>query len=262
MDFCQVKNYDSGMPIEKCRRCVENQSCESPIANECLPIPVFGDIEQSRILVATVGLNPALNEFYQKGELKSESQRLAVLGDYAVTSRLELSDESIADAKTRRNNYFRNPVREWHQYFEKFDSLLARTNPAWSYWQGTAVHIDIVACATKVRWGDLTARSKAVLIGNCREYLLESLSRLPDGTVVLCDGGQVMQEIANCGMRLDMKPVQLINLRTKPTGDAGWIGTLEDAGKRFKVRGWSAYVTHLNAHWRFDLSHWLRGTLK
>lgn len=221
---------------------------------------LFGDITKPHLKVVTIGLNPARNEYYyNNGTAKKRSQRLAKLSDYNANARTDLRDADVADAKARRDEYFRDVSRNWHPFFEKMESVLNRVNPAWTYVMGSAVHIDLVACPTKERWRNLTKESQTALIGNCREHFLGALSKLPSGITILCDGIRATREIGNCGLRMEMQPAQRINIREG--GDTGWIGELFSAEKKFLVRGWSSQVSQLSAVWRFDLASWIHGTL-
>jgi len=248
------------MAIERCQRCVENPACNNQVVKECLPVPYFGDITRPHLKIVTIGLNPALNEFKVAGVAKNHTQRLAILADYNVNARADLHDSNVADAKARRDKYFTDPERNWHPYFEKMENVVNRVNPSWSYFCGTAAHLDLVACATEDRWGDITSDVQTLLIGNCREHFLHSLSKLTNGTVLLFDGSRVMQEMQNLGFAVERQPPQLINLRQGAAKDMGWIGKLVLGDKEFPFRGWSSYVSHLSAVWRFDLAFWLRGT--
>ncbi|MGD0815294.1 MAG: hypothetical protein ABSA83_16985 [Verrucomicrobiota bacterium] len=247
------------MTIEKCQRCVGYGSCDNEVVVECLPVPFFGDIVGRNLKVVTVGLNPALDEFYFDGIPKERSQRLALLGDYRVDARTDLGDADVADAKARRVKYFNDTKRDWHPYFEKMESVLNRVNPAWTYAMGSAVHIDLVACSTKIKWSRLTAETQSDLVENCREHFLTALSSLPNGTVILCDGVRATREIQNLDMKVEVKPTELINLRQQ--GDRGLIGDLFIGDRKFPVRGWSSQVSRLSAIWRYDLAFWLHETL-
>lgn len=249
------------MPIERCNRCVGNPACDNQVVNECLPVPHFGDITKPHLKVVTVGLNPALNEYYHDGVANHRTKRLALLGDYEVESRTDLRDADVDDAKKRREQYFTDVKRDWHSYFEKMESVLNRVNPGWTYVMGSAVHIDLVGCVTKSRWGKLTSESQTALIGNCREHFVATLSGLPSGTVILCDGPRAIREISNSGLRVEFKPTQLINVRETFGADAGCVGELFIGEKKFQVRGWTSQVSHLSAVWRYDLAFWLHGTL-
>ena len=184
-----------------------------------------------------------------------------MLGDYDAKARTDLSDADVAEAKTRREKYFSDSKREWHPYFEKMESVLNRVNPAWTYGMGSAAHIDLVACATRDRWGNLTSGCQAAMVANCREYVLAALSRLPNGTVLLCDGPRATREVQNLGFRVELRPNQLINVRPASGGDVGSLGDVFVGGNKLPVRGWSSQVSRLTAVWRNDLALWLHGTL-
>jgi hypothetical protein len=160
------------MMIEKCHHCIGSQACENQVVNECLPVSAFGNVSGKSVKVATIGLNPALNEFYLSDyiTLKNRSLRLAALVDYNITSRADLQEADIEDVKRRREEYFINAEREPHSYFEKLESLISRIEPRWSFVSGRVVHIDLVACATRVRWSKLSDNCQKELIGNCREF--------------------------------------------------------------------------------------------
>jgi hypothetical protein len=70
-----------------------------------------------------------------------------------------------------------------------------------------------------------------------------------------------MDEMDNLGLRFEKRPMQLINVRLESGGDRGLLGDLFHEGKKYPVRGWSSYVSHLSAVWRLDLALWVHGTL-
>src|SRR5258708_25855140 len=202
------------MVIEKCDRCVVSRACGNKVARECLPVPGFGDFSAKKLQVVTIGLNPALNEFYLNGDGKARDQRLAILKDYKVFYRNGLSDTDINDPTARREGYFRNTGRWWHSYFERLESVLSRANQDWSYVTGSAAHIDLVACATRDAWNKLLVECQAEMLTNCRDHFLGTLSRVPSGTLLLFDGARVTQEIYNSGIYIEQQGgEQLINIR-------------------------------------------------
>jgi hypothetical protein len=238
---------------------VGNQVCDNQVVKESLPVPYFGDIANQNLKVVTIGLNPALDEFYKfNGDEKPRSQRLALLSDYKANNRKDLNVGDLDDVKKRRSEYFRDPNRDWHNYFQKMELVINRANQDWSYFSGSAMHLDIVACATKRRWSDIVPEAKALMIGNCREHFLESLAELPNGTILLFDGLRVMQEMQNLGLPIQRQPTQLMNLRSPDNGDSGWLGNLTLNDKTFPFRGWSSNVSQLSMCWRLDLATWLR----
>lgn len=251
------------MTIERCHRCVGN-SCQNQVVNECLPVGAFGDVFGKSVKVATIGLNPALNEFYQKDfkTIKNRSQRLAALNDYNLTNRADLQEADIQDAKKRREEYFINPDRDWHSHFEKLESLISRIQPLWSFVSGRVVHIDMVACSTRVRWGDLSDVCRKELMANCRGHFLATLSQLPNGTMLLLDGSTVISamkndELKKLGLIYEQEGDEhLINIQW----NRGFIGKLKLGEKEFPFRGWSIPVGKLSQMWRYDLAAWLCGT--
>jgi len=235
--------------------------CDDQVVAGCLPVPFFGDFTHPLLKIVTIGLNPALNEYNDyDGEPKNRSQRLALLADFDKDTRADLQDTDVAEARKRRMEYFIDPGRNWHSYFEKMDAIINRVDPGWSYLMGSAAHLDLVACATRKRWGKMTGKAQASLICNCRQYFLDSLSTLASRTVLLCDGRRVMQEMRNLALPLEMRPPQLINIGEARGGDCGWIGKLILGDKELPIRGWSSQISQLSTVWRFDLAFWIRGT--
>ena len=146
------------MSIERCHRCVGNQACDDQVIERCLPVPFFGDLTKPHLKVVTIGLNPSLTEIIFKDKANVEKAkdrrvRLSMLEDYGRESRTDMSDVDVTEAKARRENYFQDKNRDWHDYFEKLESILNRVNPAWTFAAGSAAHVDVVACATKDSWG-------------------------------------------------------------------------------------------------------------
>jgi hypothetical protein len=247
------------VPIEKCHHCVGSQTCENQVVNECLPVCAFGDTSSGQIKIATIGFNPALDEFFSKGLSKDKSQRLAILSDYHLSNRADLSETDIADAKKRRESYFRED-REWHSHFEKLESMFSRIQPKWSYVTGRAVHIDLVACATKVRWGALSRECQTALVSNCRNHFLASLDRLPDQTLLMLDGIGVVNEMKRLSIELpnfkfEIEKAENISSLLETRGIVGKLKYNDQ--KTFPFRGWSMPVGRLPIIWRYDLARWV-----
>jgi hypothetical protein len=250
------------MIIEKYHHCVGSQTCENQVVNECLPVSAFGDAVSKSVKVATIGLNPALNEFFDSsGRANHRSLRLAILNDYQLSSRADLHASDVVDAKTRRESYFRED-REWHSYFEKLESVISRIDPSWSYSTGRAVHLDLVACATKVRWSDLANECKSELISNCRIHFLKTLNDLPSGTLLLLDGSRVANEISLLPKHSSEATVLQITKKTicHVQGEQGCVGTLKLGDKEFPFRGWPVPAGKLTLLSRYNLAYWVCGT--
>jgi hypothetical protein len=246
--------------IEKCHHCVGSQACENQVVNECLPVGAFGNVLGKSVKVATIGLNPALNEFYEYDYkmAKSRDQRLAMLNDYKLTSRADLREVDIKDAKKRSEDYFVNADRECHSYFEKLESLISRIEPRWSFVSGRVVHIDLVACATQKRFGDLSDGCRKQLITNCRVHFSHKLSNLPDKTLLLFDGASVVNEMRNFGTAFEQEGKDhFINIQN----NRGYIGKFRLGEKEFPFRGWSMPAGKLSLLWRYDLAAWICRTM-
>jgi hypothetical protein len=160
---------ESELPIECCTKCLQDGITKSGIVSECLPVRTFGNHLATRVKVATVGLNPALNEFRPRGgQWKSKELRLPIVADYDKHDRGGLKEDDVENAEVRRGNYFCDPKRKSHPFFEPLSVLLRNVNGVWSYRTGSAVHCDLVACTTTVAWSCLSARIASKLAENCR----------------------------------------------------------------------------------------------
>jgi hypothetical protein len=235
-----LKFLNGREPIERCVAC-RGTPAESEIVWNYIPIPSFGNPAITRIKVATVGLNPALNE-----------PRLATLADYRKKSREELTDLDVKDCVKRRENYFTD---DWHKFFVILDSLLGRVNHLWSYARNV-VHIDLVACATRNKFGETPGESREALIENCRPHLLKTLTQLPQDAILLLDGRTVCDRMFRLGqVNFEIGP-ELILIKPRVEGLRGSITINE---RQFKFRGWNSPANKLTPLERIDLAIWLRG---
>ena len=90
------------MPIEHCQKCFRTSTTGNQIVADCVPVPFFGKLTGKNLKAVTIGLNPALNEFYHNGIELNRSKRLALLVDYSAAARENLTDSDVSDAKFRR----------------------------------------------------------------------------------------------------------------------------------------------------------------
>lgn len=213
------------MTIEKCHRCIDSQTtCKNQIDSDCLPVCAFGNVSGKLVEAATIGLNPALDEFYQNDykTLKDRSQRLAVLQDYELISRIDLQKINTDEAKKRREEYFTDANRECHPYFKRLQNKISDIEPRWSFVSGRIVHIDLVACATRVRWGKLGSCQNE-LLNNCQENFLTTLFQLPNGTELIPTNQWVSAEI----QKLNFTALENDNIRC--------VGRLKLGEKEFPI---------------------------
>jgi hypothetical protein len=142
-----------------------------------------------------VGPNPSSKEFFEDGRLKAPGVRLSVLGDYGAAWRDLLKPEDVVAAGRKRAAYFSDRRRGPNEWFVGLSAILEACGRRWSYCDGSAVHLDIVACITRKRWGALGDIS-VVLTGNCRSHFERALDALPAEAVLLFDGKSACNAVA------------------------------------------------------------------
>lgn len=191
----KIKAAPDDAPIEKCIKCLEVEATSHWIFGQCLPVPAFGDITSLNVKVASVGLNPSSTEFFAAGQLKPLHARLSALTDFGVTSRGLLKTEHVAMATRRRADYFRDGGRHTHEWFTRLSAIMDACGWNWKYENGSAVHVDIVACVTKESWTYLKDVALA-LTQNCRGHLFHTLSILPAKALLLFDGKSACNAVA------------------------------------------------------------------
>lgn len=244
--------------IERCIDC-RGTAAESVIQWECLPVRTFGGLPSGRLKAITVGLNPALDDWKDKnGEWRDSKERAATVFDYQKAKRDDLTDQDCADAIRRRGEYFWNPKKKWHRYFESMEAFLARIDSKWSYVLGTVAHVDLIACPTKLRFGQINEQARGALLSNCQKHFLKTLNELPENIVLLLNGDLPISQIKSLGQILSRTPAQLVNVNGL-YGISGWI---EIGTKKFVVCGWSQSAAKLSPPFKLDLAYWVRDELK
>jgi hypothetical protein len=244
--------------IECCTSCLHDGFTKSVIVSECLPIRAFGNHSAACVKVVTMGLNPALNEFCPRGrQWKSKELRLPIVADYDKYDRAGLREDDTKKALARRENYFCDPKRNSHPFFKPLSVLLRDVNSAWSYKAGSAVHCDLVACATTVAWSYLSARIASKLAENCRKHFLNTLSEIPSSARLLLNGAFVFGELCRQGlyMKLERGPEPIYD---KPLL-IGWRGKIVlRSGGQWLFCAWSRPVACLKPQQRMLLASWLQ----
>ncbi|MBN47326.1 MULTISPECIES: hypothetical protein [unclassified Methylophaga] len=138
------------------------------------PIPVFGDIEISK--VATLGLNPSNREFIDASgeELTGSNRRFHTLQSLGVSDWRSLTKEHISLIEGSYRDYFKtNPYNGW---FKRLDELLVGVDA--SYYGNKlfdACHLDLIPFATYEKWTHLTSKQKRVLLESSKAHLIETL---------------------------------------------------------------------------------------
>lgn len=150
--------------------------------------------------VATVGLNPSSTEFLdEQGVWRDRAQRLPVVMDFSVQQRNDLSDHDVDTALGAQGAYFSDGEsgrRGDHGWFGAFKGLLKACGAGASYADGTAVHLDLVACPTWRAWSDVAPAAREAMIVNCRRRFEETVRALPAKALLFLDGATVQREVA------------------------------------------------------------------
>jgi uracil-DNA glycosylase len=151
-------------------------SCPRPtdawVVLESTPVVSFGDASKAR--VATLGLNPSRREF-------NPVARLATDGSSA---------EVVLEAC---NTYFsRNPYRQW---FDKLSPCVGALGESYSYYNGSACHLDLVQWATDPTWKGLMDQPKRRLIEKDAPFLEKQLSSNKNIKFLLVNGNGAWKQL-------------------------------------------------------------------
>jgi hypothetical protein len=149
------------------------------------PVVAFGD--PSAALVATLGLNPSRVEFLDSGQLlRGQQRRLASLGSLGVESLSHASAETVGRVVGACRRYFwRRPYRRW---FDQLETILSPLG--YSYYDGTACHLDLVQSATDPTWSKLGDDQRQRLVNADVPFLRDQLDR-SHFRVLLINGSSV-----------------------------------------------------------------------
>jgi hypothetical protein len=242
------------MKPERCTICLAGLHA-GVIEPECIPVPWFGALSD-RVAAATVGLNPALTEWQHEARWRPTEWRLPILGDFAVADRGKLTDFQLAQVEVKRTAYFGNKP---HSYFDPLELLLQCANPAWSYHTGTAIHLDLVACATTQRWGLLRSDAKAVLTANCAERLRQTLRLVPAQTILLLNGKPardgLLEAVTPAGVTPRDDDIREISGASGTTGFAGHVSVTSSSLRYF---GWSTPLSKATGPAALAIALWIR----
>lgn len=197
----------------------------------------FGNPDHSRVRVATISLNPSSLEFYHLDDrTKDKSYRLPMVEDFGVQDRKTLTEEGLRRAREVRDQYFGNKPHTW---FTPMQMMLRAMSLGWSYAEGTAVQIDVVACATMPSYGKVSGPAKNDMIENCRPHLQQTLSGFRDGTILVVNGSGAFEAL---GKAVKLQPKDFTKQMSPQSQTTVYAGTTTVTGKRFRYFGWSPYL--------------------
>ncbi len=154
--------------IDRIRRTAPEKAAIVPGST---PVVSFGNATSAR--VATLGLNPSKREFLDKAglELVGGERRLATHQSLGLVGLTSVSPEKVGAVLAECNGYFnKNPYCPW------FDQLEQIIKPSgFSYYDGSACHLDLVQWATNPTWRHLPVAVREQLIVADAEFLEQQL---------------------------------------------------------------------------------------
>ncbi|HXF50611.1 MAG TPA: hypothetical protein VNM43_02880 [Dehalococcoidia bacterium] len=213
------------------------------------PVVAFGDPLAAE--VATLGINPSVREFMERGSLLTgKMRRLATLESLGATSLDRLSDDEVRTVLRECATYFqRRPYRRW---FNPLEELL-RAGAAASYYDGSACHLDLVQWATDPTWGRIPdAHVRRALLDDGVPHLRAQLAR-SNVRLILLNGRQVIDQVLANGL------ADLQEVASLPMGN-GACRLYRGIGGGLQWLGWS---TNLQSSWgvsgefKHQLGAWL-----
>jgi len=210
------------------------------------PIVSFGDPEA--VEVATLGLNPSNIEYQSSDgdEWAGEDRRLETLSSLGLTSLTSATDDHVERIYQGCKEYFdQNPYRSW---FDQLDHVLKGLGV--SYYDQSAVHLDLVQWATSAKWGDLSQEEKSELMEHDVPFLRKQLEN-GQYRLLLINGRGVFDAFSNA-FDVDFKQQEEIERDFQPT--QMYLGELEMGTK---VIAWST-----NIQSSFGVSNDLRDTIR
>lgn len=181
--------------IEHCTDCFKSAAREH-VMWQAFPVPWFGNIEGTKLKFATVGLNPSWTEFVTPAkQWRDAKERLPALMEMSVKSRERISGEQAKQITSARLNYFTATERKPHPWFKNMQGVMSGARMKCAYADGTAVHLDVVACATWQEWGKLSDAAKTQLVSKCFPKFTDTLSKLATDVWLLLDGRTVSETV-------------------------------------------------------------------
>jgi hypothetical protein len=207
------------------------------------PVPFFGDVDQAK--VATVGINPSNREFVDAAgcELRGPGRRLSTLASLGLPRWSQATGQHLSEIRRSCARYFKtNPYRRW---FDVLDRTLRAGQ--FSYYDGSACHLDLVALATRDKWGTIDMRTRQNMINNGKPVLAQII-RDSSVTTLILNGRSVVTEFESfASVQLAAEPIDSWTLPRKNGGGVNgylFTGTIcalggVDLGRQVSVYGYN-----------------------
>jgi hypothetical protein len=226
--------------LERIKRAIEPDMCITPRST---PVIWFGDYENAA--ACTVSLNPSDLEFYKHPKkqkdyispanlLSCKDERLCSRETLKKEDHEKLTDTNAEMVKESCTNYFeKNPYKGW---FDPFDKFIKRFG-AYSYYDHTCVHLDLVQWATTPKWSDLSEETKQKHLDNDLPVLKHLLEK--GFEVMFLNGSTVVENTSKClDIQLEHKKAGFKNKNGRDQTITIYYGTY----KKTKVVGWNTYL--------------------
>ncbi|MDO2969901.1 hypothetical protein [Mycobacteroides abscessus] len=206
------------------------------------PVPFFGDAD--RATVATVGINPSNREFVDATghELCGSVRRLSTLTSLGLARWSQVTGQHLSEIRRSCLRYFQsNPYRRW---FDVLDRTLRAGE--FSYYDGSACHLDLVALATRDKWSAVDPQTREKLIADGKSVLAQII-RDSSLTALILNGRSVVSEFESfADVQLSAERVEGWTLPRTSGGVDGYMftGTVDtlggvDLGRQVRVYGYN-----------------------
>jgi hypothetical protein len=198
------------------------------------PVVAFGDPSTAR--AATLGLNPSRVEFTRAGHLLAEGERrLQSITSLGVESLVNADPETVGRVVGACRRYFwRRPYRRW---FDQLETILGPLG--FSYYNGSACHLDLVQSATDPTWAKLGDHQRRRLLNEDVPFLRDQLER--SKLAVLLINGSGVRTWAAATLGIEFAEVAGVGQDGAVTGFA--VGKFRET---LPVLAWS---TNLQSSW-------------
>lgn len=241
---------DDRLLIDRIRR---RQPDGLAIVPGSIPVTSFGDPRSAR--VASVGINPSVNEFCSgkqgKPLLESHKKRFVDRATLAIGEHDHLTEEQALRVADSCDRYFDvNPYWSWFSPMQTYvmDPLGV------SYKDRTAVHLDLVQWATDPVWSLITDASVQNRLVDDDLPFLSALITQGGYDLIVLNGRTVVETFRRFGMfEIEHEELRVLGGTTKTTLLTGTVG-----GKR--ALGWTLNVPGQNLKaQKQGLARWLEG---
>ena len=203
------------------------------ISPNTTPVVFFGDYFNARS--CTISINPSDREFFdsKRSVLSGFQKRLCSRVELRKNDYDVLDDLDCEKVLSDCIDYFkRNPYKQWFNKYEKFLEVFD-----FSYYKGSAVHLDLVQWATTPFWKGLTELNRQKLLKDDLPFLKSLLEKNFD--IIFLNGNTVVGEVSKC-LNIKLNIISIENFRNHRM--SVYFGKYNESN----VVGWSSYLQSAN----------------